>query len=168
MNDHPAGRPDVTCTVDDPVLIQPVLSGVTLRPARIDGRPVGIYGACVLAASLGKMARMLAARGVTDVAYLGIYGCRVVAGTSTLSEHGRGRAFDLGALRLGDGRVYTVVSDWEKNQSSPVTAGGRFLRDTVTALHEARIFNIILTPDYNADHYNHFHLDLTPGGRLFR
>ena len=29
--------------------------------------------------------------------------------------------------------------------------------------HEAGIFNIILTPNYNADHRNHFHVELTPG-----
>ena len=35
-------------------------------------------------------------------------------------------------------------------------------------VYAAGIFNIILTPDYNAAHHNHIHLDLTPGGRLFR
>jgi hypothetical protein len=168
MNGHPAGRPDVTCTVDDPVWMQAEVAGVTFRPARIDGRPQAIYAACELAAALGKMARLIADRGVRDVSYLGIFGCRVVAGTSTLSEHGRGRAFDLAALRTGDGQVYTVLSDWEKNQPAPVTAAGRFLRETVEELYEERVFHIILTPDYNADHYNHVHLDLTPGGHLFR
>ena len=167
MDDRPPGRSDVICTVEDPVWMQPAVSGVTFRPARIDGRPVPIYASCALAASLGKMARMLAARAVGDVAYLGVYGCRLVAGTSTLSEHGQGRAFDLASLRTADGRVHTVVTDWEKDQPSPVTASGRFLRDTVESLYQARIFNIILTPDYNDAHYNHFHLDLTPGGRLF-
>jgi hypothetical protein len=167
MNGHPSGRPDVTCTVEDPVFFQPVVSGVTFRPARIDGRPVPIYAACALASSLGKMAQMLSARGVTDVVYLGVYGCRVVAGTTTLSEHGRGRAFDLAALRTANGVVHTVLTHWEKDQPEPVTASGQLLRQTVVSLYEARIFNIILTPDYNADHYNHFHLDLTPGGRLF-
>nr|MBA2600540.1 extensin family protein [Actinomycetota bacterium] len=25
------------------------------------------------------------------------------------------------------------------------------------------MFNIILTPNYNEDHHNHIHVDLTPG-----
>jgi hypothetical protein len=25
------------------------------------------------------------------------------------------------------------------------------------------VWNIVLTPNYNADHRNHFHVDLTPG-----
>jgi hypothetical protein len=168
MNGSPPGRPDVTCTVEDPVWLEPLVNGVTLRPARVDRRPVPIYAACELAESLADMTDMLRSRGVTDVVYLGVYGCRVVAGTSTLSEHGRGRAFDLAALRTTDGTVHTVVSHWEKDQPSPVTPSGRLLRETVEELYEDRVFNIILTPDYNADHYNHFHLDLTPGGHLFR
>jgi hypothetical protein len=168
MDGRPPGRPDITCTVDDPVWIEPLVRGVTFRPARIGGRPVPIYAACTLGSSLGKMAEMLAERGVTDVVYLGVYGCRLVAGTSTLSEHGRGRAFDLAAVRTADGTVHTVLDHWERNQPSPVTRSGQLLRETVEELFEERVFNIILTPDYNADHSNHFHLDLTPDGHLFR
>jgi hypothetical protein len=167
MARNPSGRPDITCTVEDPVFLQPVVSGVTFRPARIDGRPVPIYASCALASSLGRMAQMLSAGGVTDAVYLGVYGCRVVAGTTTLSEHGRGRAFDLSALRTANGVVHTVLMHWERDQPDPVTPSGQLLRQTVESLYEARIFNIILTPDYNAAHANHFHLDLTPGGRLF-
>jgi hypothetical protein len=168
MNGHPPGRPDITCTVEDPVWLEPLLNGVTLRPARIDRRPVPIYAACSLAHSLSEMASMLRDRDVTDVVYLGVFGCRLVAGTSTLSEHGHGRAFDLAALRTEDGTIHTVVSHWEMNQPSPVTPSGRLLRETVESLYEDDVFNIILTPDYNAAHRDHFHLDLTPGGHLFR
>jgi hypothetical protein len=28
-------------------------------------------------------------------------------------------------------------------------------------------WNIILTPEYNADHDDHFHVDLTPGGMFY-
>ena len=30
------------------------------------------------------------------------------------------------------------------------------------------MWNIVLTPNYNADHRNHFHVDLTPGADLIR
>jgi hypothetical protein len=167
MNASPAGRPDIVCMVDDPVRFQPAIAGVTFRPARLDAQAIPIFADCSLVRALAQMAEWLARRAVTDVSYLGIYGCRLVAGTSTLSEHGRGRAFDLGAVRLANGSTYTVLTDWEKDQPSPMTAGGRFLRETVEALYEAGIFNIVLTPDYNAAHANHVHMDLTPGGRLF-
>ncbi|HEY0713872.1 MAG TPA: extensin family protein [Polyangia bacterium] len=162
------GRPDIVCMVDDPVSIRPVVRGVTYRPGRVNANPTAMFMSCSLALSVDEMSQQLAARGVTDVVYLGIYGCRVVAGTSTLSEHGRGRAIDLATFKLASGATYTVLSDWEKNQPAPVTMAGSFLRQTVTALHQARIFSIILTPDYNADHANHFHLDITPDASLFK
>ena len=146
--------------------IQPVIGGVTFRPARLDARPLPIFADCSLAESLAAMAAELAEAGVSDVSYLGIYGCRLVAGTSNLSEHGRGRAFDLGAVRLSDGRTFTVLTDWEKGTEDPVTPAGQFLRQLAEELYEEGIFNIILTPDYNAAHANHLHMDRTPGGRL--
>ena len=168
MGGRPTGQPDLACAVEDPVWIEPVLHGVTFRPARVGRRPVAIYASCALAASLADMARMLADRGVTDVVYLGIYGCRLVAGTTMLSEHGKGRAFDLAALRTADGTVHSVLEHWERNQPAPVTSTGRLLRESMVALYEAGTFNVILTPDYNAAHHNHIHLDLSPEGRFFR
>lgn len=164
----PPGRTDIVCMVEDPVSLRPQIRGVTYHPARVTATPTAMFMSCALALSVDRMTQVLADRGVTDVAYLGIYGCRVVAGTSTLSEHGRGRAIDVGAFKLGSGVTYVVLSDWEKNQPAPVTMAGSFLRQTVTALHDQRIFTILLTPDYNADHANHFHLDITPDADLFK
>ncbi|HEY0708313.1 MAG TPA: extensin family protein [Polyangia bacterium] len=164
----PPGRPDVVCMVDDPVSLRPSLRGVTYRPGRVTAAATPMFMSCPLALSVDRMSQILAERGVTDVVYLGIYGCRVVAGTTTLSEHGRGRAIDVGAFKLGNGNNYVVLSDWEKNQPAPVTMPGSFLRQVVTTLHEGRVFSIILTPDYNADHANHFHLDITPDASLFK
>jgi hypothetical protein len=162
------GRPDIVCMVEDPVALRPVIRGITYRPGRVTANPTTMFMSCALALSVDRMSQFLAERGVTDVAYLGIYGCRVVAGTTTLSEHGRGRAIDVAAFKLASGPTYTVLSDWEKNQPAPVTMAGSFLRQLVTSLHEARAFSIILTPDYNADHANHFHLDITPDASLFK
>jgi hypothetical protein len=36
------------------------------------------------------------------------------------------------------------------------------LYDFVHKLHDDRVFNVILTPEYNAAHADHFHMDLTP------
>lgn len=56
-----------------------------------------------------------------------------------------------------------MLTDWEKNQPAPVTAAGVFLEDLVQSYHEQKVFNIILTPDYNDAHADHFHCDQTPG-----
>lgn len=165
---HPLGRPDLPCLVEDPLLLSPVIRKVSLRPRDLAAEPEPLYAACALALAMDDMAAGLAARGVTEVAHFGIYGCRVIAGTDLLSEHGRARALDIAALRTASGETYTVLTDWEKDRAAPVTAKGQFLREVVTWLFETRTFNVILTPDFNADHADHFHLDLTPELRLFR
>ena len=33
-------------------------------------------------------------------------------------------------------------------------------------MYENRIFNIVLTPNYNSAHDNHFHVDLTEGSNF--
>ena len=37
-----------------------------------------------------------------------------------------------------------------------------FLHAIICAQKAAAVWNIVLTPNYNADHRNHFHVDLTP------
>ena len=32
---------------------------------------------------------------------------------------------------------------------------------------DARLFNVVLTPDFNWPHRNHFHLEVTAGARWF-
>jgi hypothetical protein len=166
--EHPAERPELACVVEDPVEIAPVLRGVTFRPRQIEAAPEPLYAACALGVAIDRMAQMLAERQVTDVVHLGTYGCRVIAGTDMLSEHARARAIDVAALRLEAGAVLSVQADWEKDRPAPATAGGAFLRDLALALFATGVFNVVLTPDFNADHRDHLHLDLTPELRLFK
>jgi hypothetical protein len=41
-----------------------------------------------------------------------------------------------------------------------------FLHELACALYDDSVFAIILTPNYNADHRNHFHVDLTDGSHF--
>jgi hypothetical protein len=38
----------------------------------------------------------------------------------------------------------------------------------ICALKQAGTWNIVLTPNYNADHRNHFHVDLTDGANTIK
>jgi hypothetical protein len=87
-----------------------------------------------------------------------------------ISEHARGTAIDMGAFSRAGGAYYTVVDDWvvdsegeETCAATTETDADTFLHDRVGAMHAAGVWNIALTPNYNAGHRNHFHLDLTPG-----
>jgi hypothetical protein len=90
---------------------------------------------------------------LVGVESLGSFSCRRVAGSGRLSEHSFGKAADIGAFRLADGRRISVEdSYWSKG------AEGQFLR----RIHEeaCELFDVTLGPAYNHDHRDHFHLDV--------
>lgn len=93
---------------------------------------------------------------VTRMESLGSFACRPVNNVEggQMSEHGRANAIDIAAFVLADGRRVTVKEDW----NGPDDKARAFLRD----LHDAtcRRFNIVLGPDANAFHHDHFHLDM--------
>lgn len=84
---------------------------------------------------------------------LGSYACRNVAGTARRSGHAIANAVDVGGFALKDGRRVSVLGDW----SSPDPATRQFLQ-TIRA-SACRRFGTVLSPDYNAAHRNHLHLE---------
>lgn len=135
------------------------------------GTPTANLGAmtCPLAASFAAWARYAvrpAARlylgsEVVRIETFGTYACRDVRGTGGTiagkrSEHAHANAVDVSAFVLADGRRISIANDW--------SAGGQtslFLR----TLHDSacKRFRTVLSPDYNAAHKDHFHLDM--GGK---
>ncbi|MEL6180309.1 MAG: extensin family protein, partial [Myxococcota bacterium] len=73
-----------------------------------------------------------------------------------------GLAIDIWGFVDDQGQQLVIEEDWEIDNDTPEHPRGRLLHTLVDELFEARVFNIILTPDYNAAHRNHLHLDLTP------
>ena len=98
---------------------------------------------------------------VTRVDAIGTYSCRRINGSGRLSEHGKANALDIRAFAFADGRTVTVEDGW--NGDSRERA---FLRD----LHAGacRTFEIVLGPDANADHRDHFHFDMGDRGPYCR
>lgn len=91
---------------------------------------------------------------VAGLHHMAIYDCRRIAGRKDgrLSEHAKSNALDVGAFVLSDGRKISVKDHWR--------AGGResrFLREIGQGA--CKIFQVVLTPDSNRAHHNHFHLD---------
>lgn len=101
----------------------------------------------------------------TRVENYGTYSCRRIYGSENAqdrpSEHARANALDVAAVRLADGRTVSVLADW-RGQGPAGAAGSRFLH----AIRDGgcRVFSTVLTPDYNAAHANHLHLDGAPRG----
>ncbi|MFN4041785.1 MAG: extensin family protein [Brevundimonas sp.] len=96
---------------------------------------------------------------------LGTYACRRVYGsqspTDRPSQHARANALDVAGIRLDDGRTVSVLRDWDgEGPAGPEAATFlRRLRDG-----GCRLFGNVLTPDYNAAHADHFHVDAARRG----
>ncbi len=88
------------------------------------------------------------------ISHAGSYACRSESGrASRLSQHAFGLAIDIIGFEFADGGKAIVKSDWRG--TGPKTA---FLRE---ASHKACIpFSVVLTPNSDAAHQDHFHLDL--------
>lgn len=110
--------------------------------------------------TLRPAARDVFGTGVARIDTYGGYACRRINGPDgpgeAPSEHARANALDVAAVRLEDGRVVGVADDW--GGKGPQGAQGRAflgrLRDGA-----CRAFSTVLSPDYNAAHADHLHLD---------
>lgn len=91
------------------------------------------------------------------LSHAGSYSCRGEIGgrAERISQHGYGRAIDVTGFELADGTVISVLRDWRgKGEKSA------FLLDV--AKGACTIFNLVLTPNHNAEHHDHLHLDIGP------
>ncbi len=165
-DDHPADAPELTCHVEDALyLLGPVL-GVDLR--YYDGSLTDrVLVNCETGHAIADTILDVAPYGVTDLYHIGTYSCRTISGTDTLSQHGLGNAIDIYGFGFDDGTLVTLVDDWEHDMTNPETWAGAFLYDASLRWYDQWIWNIILTPNYNADHDNHFHVDLTEGSHYW-
>jgi len=91
---------------------------------------------------------------IARIEHLGAYSCRRMYGGNEgpWSEHATANAIDIAAFVLEDGRRISVLKDW--NGEGPKA---RFLRTVREGACGS--FATVLSPDYNAAHRDHFHLD---------
>lgn len=87
------------------------------------------------------------------------------------TRHPAGLAIDVGSLRKKDGTLLQVARDFGgaigaqtcgAGATEGGTAAGKELRQIVCAAHDGGVFTYALTPNYNADHADHFHLEIKP------
>lgn len=101
-------------------------------------------------------ARLHFGQEVTRFEHFGSYACRNVYGRpeATRSRHATAEAWDVAGFRLADGTRIRVASDWQQG------AAALFLHEVRTGA--CRFFDGVLSPDYNAAHEDHLHLDRGP------
>ncbi|MDP3659794.1 extensin family protein [Phenylobacterium sp.] len=104
--------------------------------------------------SVQPAARSLLGEPVARIEHYGTYACRNVYGRSQgrPSEHATANALDVAAFRTASGRRLTVSGDFRDEAKN-----GAFLRAARDGA--CRWFRAVLSPDYNAAHRDHLHLD---------
>lgn len=156
----------------DPVTVTTPIEGVHYRYASWTASDRPLVMDCRLAVALVRMSRALRDRwNITDVQHIGVYNYRTIAGSTRLSQHAYAMAIDIGALRAANGTTYSVLNDFVMNGAPTcppraTNARDRVLKEFACSLYDARTFNIVLTPNYNSAHRNHYHVDLTAGSHF--
>ena len=107
--------------------------------------------------SLEPAAREILGSDVVQIDHFGAMACRNVNNgglSDRISAHSQAAALDFSGVRLRDGRRVTVAADWIGD--GPQARFMRRIRDDA-----CRIFGTVLSPDYNAVHADHLHLEAT-------
>ena len=104
--------------------------------------------------SVEPAAREILGSGIARIEHLGTYNCRRINGAESgvWSEHATGNAIDIAGFVLEDGSRISVLNDWQDDDKK-----GRFLNAIRNGA--CGVFGTVLSPDYNAAHADHFHLD---------
>jgi hypothetical protein len=150
-----ASRPGITLGVE----IKGPLGGVALTS---DDQPLVID--CSLAVSLDEAGRYLRALGIEKATFSSAYSRRNVRGTNHPSKHSYGLAIDVhtfGDLRV-DRDYEQGLGDEVDCVGQPLTEGGAVLKTLQCQLVRSGLFHLVLSPDYDDAHHDHFHLEALP------
>jgi len=93
---------------------------------------------------------------VASVQTMGTYSCRNIVGNvfwkDVKSEHATANAIDISGFTLTDGRQISIVAHWKGTD-----AQAQFLKEAHR--RACRYFRVSLSPEFNAAHRDHLHLD---------
>ncbi|KMS55520.1 extensin-like domain-containing protein [Sphingobium cupriresistens] len=150
------------CRYADAVRFRPDGDAIALAPA-------AVAPSCPVAAALKlwewqvvqPAAQRIYGAPVRSIRHFGSYSCRRIYGRSRgdYSEHATADAIDVAAFVLKDGRQVSVLNDWKGTEKDAEFL--RAVRDGACGL-----FSTVLSPDYNAAHRDHFHLDQAERGAM--
>ena len=158
--------------IDDPITVNLPLNGVAYRYSGNTTDRKTLMGDCTLMKSLAQAAPILRAHDITKIIDIGIYNYRCIDQSlsppnCSMSQHAYAKAIDLAELVTSADVHYSVLKDWVIDTGGMTCTAATenekddFLHKIICELKAADVWNIVLTPNYNADHRNHFHVDLT-------
>jgi hypothetical protein len=147
------------CEVPEGVAISRGATGLRFQPpARVNcafGQRLARFEAV-----LQEEARQVFRSRISAVEQLGTYNCRRMAAYPDLvSEHSFANAIDIAVFVLANGQRIVVERDWVPADRAATRTASLFLRQLTRRLFDEHVFNVVLTPSYDAHHRNHLHLD---------
>ncbi|MBA1234590.1 extensin-like domain-containing protein [Stutzerimonas nitrititolerans] len=147
----PDSTPQAGCPVENAVRVR--ASAVRFNGAFLATCPLAAAYALFERHGLQSAAQAVFGQPVVRVDHFGSFACRNIARSNRRSQHASANALDLAGFHLADGTRITVARDWKGDDDS-----ARFLRQVKAAACDA--FRVTLSPEYNAAHHDHFHVDM--------
>lgn len=171
-------RGEVTEGVQAPVRLRGPLRGVSIHsglPPKERERSIYETFDCRLVLALDDFAALIAQRDVVEIIHLNAYRPKSQHGCTARYwglQHCAALAVDVRAFKRKDGSVLEVERDFHGKIGlgtcasgvgpSPDTPAAAELWSFVCDAARRALFHVMLTPNYNAEHRNHFHMEITP------
>jgi hypothetical protein len=165
-----------------------------LAPVRLTGRLHGVafhtddrsasrskyeIGDCRLILAMDDLAGVLEQHGIVEVVHYSMYRPpdKGWPADKIGTRHNGALALDAARFIDKDGHALDVLKDFHGAIGaktcgpgagpSPVTENGTKIRELLCEIVGMHLFNVVLTPNYNRPHRNHFHLEVTQGVKWF-
>jgi hypothetical protein len=165
-----------------PVRLTGPLHGVTFRTELPEAQRATTpweIADCRLVLALDDFAAILEKHDIVEVIHYSIY--RVAPKSwpddKIGGQHNGGLALDAGRFVKRDGTKLVVLDDFHGKIGDKTCGDGAAPRKPTPAAKELReilceavddhLFNVVLTPDFNRPHRNHFHLEVMAGVQWF-
>lgn len=166
--------------VDQPVRLTGPLHGVTYRTDEsAEKRETSPYeiADCRLVLALDDFAQVLEKHDVVEVRHYSIYRPPGKSLAKVPKQHAGALALDAGRFITKAGATLDVTKHFHgaigdttcgaKAAPHPVTPEATELRSILCEAVDEHLFNIVLTPNFNRPHHNHFHLEVASGIRWY-
>jgi hypothetical protein len=168
--------------VFDPVRLTGTLHGVEFRTDESDAKradsPYEIAD-CRLVLAMDDFAQILAAHDIVQVRHYSMYrpAPKSWPDDKIGGQHYGALALDAGRFTKQDGSVLDVTKDFHGRIGDPTCGDGagphpatdnaKELRTILCTAVEQHLFNVVLTPNFNRPHHNHFHLEVMANVKWF-
>lgn len=140
------------CSIKDRVELRSI-DGVALKPVETRCQ-IALRLALWVKWDMEPMAQEELGTSLASIDHFGSYACRAMRGSSRMSKHASADAIDIAGLRFANGQHLTLKNNWNGE-------GGPFLKEAQERSCDR--FRLVLGPEYNALHHDHFHMQETGG-----